>query len=149
MKMILLSIMILTANSSPIMPLLMGEDVASMQVVRSLPGQQGHMYKNTDKTGKITITKVVRWINASKPVGGPAEFGKYPMLIKVRMNDGRLITVSQAYKWVHGTMTDGSGFSQATPIKGEIVIRNGSNTMRAKSPELYDWLQEGYKQEKS
>ncbi|MGM0884972.1 MAG: hypothetical protein ACQEXQ_28505 [Bacillota bacterium] len=140
MKMILLSIMILTANSSPITPLLKGEDVTSMQVVRNMPGEQGQMYKNTDESGKTTITKVIGWINASKPVDGPAEFGKYTILLKVRMNDGRLITVSQAYKWIHGTLADGRGFSQSARIKGEIVIRNGSNLIRKKSPELYDWL---------
>ncbi len=40
MKIILLSIMILTANSSPLM-LLKGEDVESMQVARNAPAEQG------------------------------------------------------------------------------------------------------------
>ncbi|WP_409343374.1 hypothetical protein [Paenibacillus sp. MBLB4367] len=140
MKIILLSIMILTANISPKMPLLRGEDVTSMEIVRNMPGEQGHMYINADESGKATISKVMGWINASEPVDGLAEFGKRTILLKVRMNDRRLITVSQAYKWVHGTLVDGRGYSQAFPIKGEIVIRNGSNLIRTKSTELYDWL---------
>ncbi|WP_146762468.1 hypothetical protein [Paenibacillus contaminans] len=141
-----MSIMILTATGSPIIPLLKCEDVSSMQVVRNTPGEQEQMYKNTDGPGKNRITKVVEWINNSKLVSGSAEFGKYPMLIKIQMNDGTLITVSQAYKWVHGTMPDGSGFSHATPIKGDIVIRKVSETIRATSPELYEWIQEDCKQ---
>ncbi|TFE25202.1 hypothetical protein [Cohnella luojiensis] len=147
MKTVLLFIMILTANYSPIISLLKGEDVASMQIVRNMPGEQGHIYKNTDQSGKTTITKVIGWINTSKPVSGPAEFGKYPMLIKVQLNDGRLIIVSQAYKWFHGTMADGRGISHSAPIKNEIVIRNGSNMFRAKSLELYGWIEEVCKQE--
>lgn len=118
-----------------------------MQVVRNMPGEHGHIYKNTDQSGKTTITKVISWINTSNPVSGPVEFGKYPMLIKVQMNDGRLIIVSQAYKWVHGTMADGKGFSYSAPIKNEIVVRNGSNTIRAKSLELYGWIEEVCEQE--
>ncbi|WP_409345182.1 hypothetical protein [Paenibacillus sp. MBLB4367] len=147
MNMFLLSIMILTVTSSSIIPLLKGDDVTSMQVVRNMPGEYEQMYKNTDGSGKDRITKVVGWINSSKIVGGMAEFGKYSMLIKIQMNDGRLITVSQAYKWVHGTMPDGSGISHATPIKGDIVIRTGLKTIRASSPELYEWIQEDCKQE--
>ncbi|MEV5027875.1 hypothetical protein [Paenibacillus sp. LPE1-1-1.1] len=73
-------------------------------------------------------------------------FKRRPMVINILMNDGKKKIVSPAYKCVYTTLVNGNGLKQCAPVNGEIVLRNGSNKIRAKSPELYEWLQNGWKQ---
>lgn len=49
------------------------------------------------------------------------------------------------YDCVSKTNADGSGTKTCTPAKSEIVLNNDSNKIRAESPELYEWLKEGWK----
>lgn len=127
------------------------EDIASLQVVGGLPSTKGSpLYQNAEETGKTIITKIVGWINSSKPVGVQKEYGKhgYPMLVELKMNDGKIIIVEPGYKCVSKTNADGSGSKSCTSVKGEIILSNDSNKIRAESPELYEWLNEGWKKEK-
>jgi hypothetical protein len=130
--------------------LLKVEDIASLQVVGGKPGTKpSPLFQNTDKSGKTIITKIAGWINASKPISGQTEYGKhgYPNVVSLRMNEGKIITVEPAYDCVSKTNADGSGTKTCTPAKSEIVLSNDSNKIRAESPELYEWLKEGWKKE--
>src|ERR1700730_2973170 len=127
------------------------EDIASLQVVGGEPGTKGSpLYQNTEETGKTIITKIVGLINSSKPVGLQAEYGKhgYPMVIELKMNDGNFIFVEPGYTCVSKTNADGSGSKSCRSVKNEIDLSNDSTKMRAESPELYEWLNEGWKKEK-
>lgn len=127
------------------------EDIASLQVVGGLPGTKGSpLYQSTNETGKTIITKIVSWINSSKPIGVQKEHGKhgYPMVIKLKMNDGKFMYVETGYTCVSKTNADGSGSKSCTTLKGEIVLSNDSTKIRAESPELYEWLNAGWKNEK-
>ncbi|AZN39917.1 hypothetical protein [Paenibacillus albus] len=127
------------------------EDVASLQVVGGLPGTKGSpLYQSTNETGKTIIAKIVSWINTSKPTGVQEEYGKhgYPMVIELKMNDGKFMYVETGYNCVIKSNADGSGSKSCTTVKGEIVLSNDSTKMRAKSPELYEWLKAGWKNEK-
>jgi hypothetical protein len=115
-----------------------------------LPGTKGSpLYQITEETGKTIITKIVGWINSSKPVGVQAEYGKhgYPMVLKLKLNDGKFIFVEPGYTCVSKTNADGSVLKSCTSVKGEIVLSNDSIKMRAESPEFYGWLNEGWKKE--
>jgi uncharacterized membrane protein len=139
----------LNSNAANTQPLKV-EDIASLQVLGGLPGRAGSpLYQNTKETGKTIISKIVGWINASKPVDGQTEYGKhgYPMVINLKMNDGKMIIAEPAYNCVSKTNADGSGSKSCTSVEGEIVLSNDSSNMRAESPELYEWLSEGWKKE--
>ncbi|MDQ0896424.1 MULTISPECIES: hypothetical protein [unclassified Paenibacillus] len=131
--------------------LLKAEDISSIQVVGGLPGtKHSPLFQNTDGAGKTTISKIIGWINTSKPISGQTEYGKhgYPMVISIKTDDGKMITVEPAYDCVSQTNVDGSGSKTCTPAKSEIVLRNDSNKIRAESPELYKWINEGWEEEK-
>ncbi|MDQ0888820.1 hypothetical protein QFZ81_003908 [Paenibacillus sp. V4I9] len=130
--------------------LLKTEEIASLQIVGGLPGtKHSPLFQNTDGNGKTTVTKIASWINASKPIRGQTEYGKhgYPMVVSLKMNDGKMITVEPAYDCVSKTNTDGSGSKTCTPAKNEIVISKDSNKIRAESPELCKWLSDGWEEE--
>ncbi|MFC5651394.1 hypothetical protein ACFPYJ_20215 [Paenibacillus solisilvae] len=147
---VVVSIIILTAWNSSTTQLLKVEDIASMQVVGGLASTKpSHLYQSTEEIGKITITKIVDWINSSKPIGGQKEYGKhgYPMVIEIKKNDGKIITIEPAYNCVTKTYAGGRT-KTCISVKGEIVLSIDSDRIRAESPELYDWLKEGWKKEK-
>jgi|HigsolmetaGSP11D_1036233.scaffolds.fasta_scaffold12686_1 hypothetical protein len=130
---------------------LIAENIESLQVVGGLPGtKHSPLFLNTEEAGKSTITKIVGWIHSAKPVSGQTEYGKhgYPMVISIKMDDGKMISIEPAYDCVSQTNADGSSSKTCTSIKDEIVYSNDSIKIRAKSPELYEWLKEGWKQEK-
>lgn len=136
------------------------EDVASMQVVGGLHGTKpSTLYKISDATGKALITKIVGWINSSDPLGTQPEYGRhgYRMLLKIQMNVGKPIYVEPGYKCVTlkspPADIDISDQTQIDTMKScgvlidEIVLSNASINLRAKSPELYEWLSKGWKTE--
>jgi hypothetical protein len=126
-------------------------DVESLQVVGGLPGVKGSpLFLKTDTHGKAMISKAVEWINSSKIADGTTEFGKhgYPMVVRLKMNDGKIVIVEPAYNCILKTNEDGSGSKTCTPVKDEIVLSKDSKQIRLTSPEIYDWLQKGWKQEK-
>ncbi len=126
------------------------EDVASLQVVGSLHGIKGSpLYQTADETGKATIRKIIDWINSSKPAGVQKDYGRhgYPMVIKIKMNDGKIITVEPGYKCVSYKLSNGNGLKTCSYVKDEIVLRDDSNQIVAKSPELYEWLIKDWKKE--
>lgn len=122
------------------------QDVESLQVVGGLPGTKGSpLYRQTDDKGKSIIAKIVGWINSSKPVSGQTEYGKqgYPMFVNLKMNDGKMYRIEPAYNCV--SVSDNS--KTCTPVNDEIVLNQGSTKIRLASPELYEWLDNGWKQE--
>ncbi|WP_219834260.1 hypothetical protein [Paenibacillus sp. R14(2021)] len=139
---IILSLTILTAWKSPSKQIVQVEDVVSMQVVRNFPGApDSPLCEMTNEQERTIIFNLIGRINSSKPVHGSAEFNKYPTVIKIIMNDGKTMTISKAYNWVHTRNADGSGFSSSSGIKDEIVIRYDSKRFQAKSKELFNYLQ--------
>ncbi|RAU92729.1 hypothetical protein [Paenibacillus sp. YN15] len=138
---VILFITVMTACNSA-SQLVKVEEITSIQIVRNMPGEHGVFYKDNDEIGNLKIKKFVRCINSSIPISGSTEFGKYPMIIKVEMKDGKVIIVSQAYTWTHKTLTNGNVFSSAVPKKDEVIISYGTARLRAKSPELYEWLKD-------
>lgn len=66
----------------------------------------------------------------------------------IELKDGKFINVETGYKCVSKTNADGNGSKSCTSVKGEIVISNDSTKKRTESPELYEWLNEGWKKEK-
>jgi hypothetical protein len=130
---------------------LIAENIESLQVIGGKPGtKHSPLFQNNEEAGKAIITKIVAWIHSAKAVSGQTEYGKhgYPMVISIKMNDGKMISIEPAYDCVSKTNADGSGIKTCTPIKDEIVYSNDSNKIRAESPELYEWLKESWKQEK-
>lgn len=147
--MVVLSIVIVSAWSLPKSQMLKFEDVASVQVVQSLRGVKGSpLFEMKDEKGKTTIAKVVRWINASTPLGTPKDYGKvgYPESIRIVKNDGKEIMVTQAFKCDFLPLSNVT-LKKCSTVKDEIVLEDGSNKIQAKSPELFEWLQNGWKQE--
>lgn len=126
------------------------EDVASLQVVGSLHFVKGSpLYQTTDETGKAKIRKIIGWINSSKPLGVQKDYGRhgYPMVIKIKMNDGKIITVEPGYKCVSYKLSNGNVLKTCSYVKDEIVLRDDSNQILVKSPELYEWLIKDWKKE--
>lgn len=127
------------------------EEVASLQVVGGLYGKEGSpLYLNTEQGGKTTLTKIVGWINSSNPVDGQTKFGKhgYPMYADLKMNGGKLMTIEPAYSCTINSDLIGNDTKSCSPVKGELVLSIDSNEFRVKSPELSEWLEEGWKQDK-
>jgi hypothetical protein len=146
-----LQIMNTTENQHTPMQSLIAENIESLQVIGGLPGtKHSPLFQYTEEAGKATITKIVVWIHSAKPVSGQTELGKhgYPMVISIKLDDGKMISIEPAYDCVSKTNADGSGTKTCTPIKDEIVFSNDTNKIRAKSPELYEWLKESWKLEK-
>lgn len=125
-------------------------EITSLQVVGGLPRTKGSpLYLSSEKSGMTIISKVVAWINDSTIISGQTEYGKhgYPMVISLRTNEGKTITIEPAYDCISLKNTDGSSSKTCTPVDGEIVLSNESESIRAESKVLYDWLKESWKQE--
>ncbi|SFS76823.1 hypothetical protein [Paenibacillus sp. BC26] len=126
------------------------EDVISLQVVGSLHGIKGSpIYQTSDVTGKFMITKVIDWINSSTPVGIQPDYGRhgYPMVLKIKMSDGNIISVVPAYKCESNKLENGNLLKACSNVNDEIVLYNNSGQIRAKSPDLYKWLTGDWKKE--
>jgi hypothetical protein len=145
--------MITSSPSSPsltIQETIKTENVESMQVVGGLPGASSSpLYLSAESTGKVVISKVIEWINDSKPINGQTEYGKhgYPMVISLIMKNRKTLEVEPAYECVIHKNDNGSSTKSCSPVKGEIVLSKDSNKIRLTSPKLYEWLEKGWQQD--
>ncbi|WP_274654365.1 hypothetical protein [Paenibacillus humicola] len=143
----------------PINRILQIEDIASIQVVGGPPRTKpSPLYKFSDGTGKALITKIGGWINSSVPLGTQPDYGRhgYPRILKIQFNAGKPIFVEPGYKCIKLKKSPADIYIPETQtvtikscgaIKDEIVLSSVSINLRAKSPELYEWLIEGWKTE--
>ncbi|WP_194542764.1 hypothetical protein [Paenibacillus sp. JZ16] len=69
------------------------------------------------------------------------EADKVPLLLKINMINGNLITLEPAYN------CKGRLIKTCTPVDGEIVLTKNKNKIRFTSQELYDWINVGWKYE--
>jgi hypothetical protein len=90
------------------------------------------------------------WLNSSVPTDGPTNFGKhgYPLNLKIIMTNSDSAEVEPAYNCVTQTNADGSSTKTCNVVKREVIFTHDKSSIRLISPELYDWIQEGWKQEK-
>jgi hypothetical protein len=127
------------------------ENVISMQVLGGLASTNpSPLYKNNTAIGKEMITKVVAWINSSAPIGEQPDYGKhgYPRVLKIQLSMDTLY-VEVGYKCVtsnspppglFGPEGQIASFKSCSEVKDEIVLSNNKLNLRAKSPQLYEWL---------
>lgn len=126
------------------------ETILSLQVVGGLPGTSGSsVIPNREPRGTEIIAKVIGWIHSAKPAGGQTEYGKhgYPPVIDIKTRNGVPIAVEPAYDCVVKTEAGGSSSKTCTPADGEVVISRESARVRLEAPDLYGWLQGGWKAE--
>jgi hypothetical protein len=139
------------AEAAPNLELLAESSVESMQIEGGLPGTPGSaLYSKSDANGVAVITKVTGWLNASIPTDGPTNVGKhgYPQDLKVVMANGDTAVIEPAYNCVAKTNDDGSSQKTCSAVKREVIFTHDKSSVRLISPELYDWVQGGWKQEK-
>ncbi|WP_336770966.1 hypothetical protein [Paenibacillus sp. MMO-58] len=122
-----------TFNTSTIRNLKV-DDVNSIQVVTG-----PHL---RDELGIEAIKQVVNWLHLSKETKLTGKFDKRPAMLKIKLNDGRLLIVTKAVRWIHTNNPDGSGFSRSIPIQDEILINFDSKRIQVKSPDLFNFLTE-------
>jgi len=124
------------------------ENVQSLQVVS---GRAGHeklspLFRANDGKGKLIITKVVKWINSTKPadgmIGSGSVKGGLPDYIEMKTNSGELFQVHLAWDCFHGT-----GWTTCNTVKGEVNIYDKHGGKRVSSLELYNWIKDGWKSE--
>jgi len=101
------------------------------------------LYQSSDVSAKATIGKINGGINSSTLVGIQPEYGRY---LKIKMNNGKAIFVEPGYKCVTRELPDHI-LKKCYAVKDEIVLSLDSKQVRAKSPELYEWVMEGWKKE--
>lgn len=96
------------------------ENVISMQVLGGLASTKpSPLYKNNTVIGKEVITKITAWINSSVPIGEQPGYGRHGLFVP----EGQI-----------------GIFKNCIEVKDEIVISNTELSLRAKSPQLYEWL---------
>lgn len=138
-----------------LLPSLQADHIQSLQVVGGMVGtKHSPQYGNSDITGKSVINKFAMWIHTAAPTGIQPEYGKhgYPMVIRIMMDDGSELSVEPAYECVSTTYEDGRVHKTCNSVPDEVAISSSAfdpntNAVRVRSPEIYDWLQEGWKQE--
>ncbi|WP_219834286.1 hypothetical protein [Paenibacillus sp. R14(2021)] len=127
---------------------LITEDVQSLQIVSGMAGHAklSQMFRTNDKRGQLIIAKVVIWINSAKPVNGMVGAGSVkgglPNYIEMKTDSGELYQVHLAWD-----CTSGSGWTNCNTVKGEVNIYDKDGGKRVSSPELYDWIKNGWKSE--
>jgi hypothetical protein len=134
----------------PIQQFLNAGDVNSLQVAGGLPSNEkpNPLWKEEAKGTKV-ISKVMGWLNSSEIVNGETNWGKhgYPNILNFYLNSGQIAVVEPAYNC--DTTKDDKGYvtKRCTTANDEIIFNYESKHIRLKSPELYDWLQGGWKNE--
>ncbi|WP_435171372.1 hypothetical protein [Paenibacillus glycanilyticus] len=131
---LVVALLILPAFNTSTVRNLKVEDINSIQVVTG-PQHSGEL-------GNEEITHVINWLHLAKKTKVTGGFDKRPTVLKIKLNDGRLLVVTKAVRWIHTNNPDGSGFSQSIPIQDEILINFDSQRIQLKSPELFNWLTE-------
>jgi hypothetical protein len=139
------------AESARNLELLTKSLVESMQMEGGLPGTPGsELFSKSDVKGSAVIAKVTGWLNASIPTDGPTDVGRhgYPQDLKVVMANGDTAVIEPAYNCVTKVNDDGSSEKTCSVVKREVIYTDNKTSVRLISPELFDWLQIGWKQEK-
>lgn len=97
----------------------------------------------TDGYDERIIRRIINWINTSSPSEQATELegDKVPLLLKINMIDGDLITLEPAYN------CKGRLIKTCTAVDGEIVLTKNKKKIRLTSQELYDWIIVGWKHE--
>ncbi len=118
-------------------------EVSSMQVVRLKGTDDSRIFSMTDGYDERIIRKVINWINTSSPSeqATKLEGEKAPLLFRINMLNGDLITLEPAYKCI------GRLIKTCTAVDGEIVLTKNKKKIRLTSQELYDWIIVGWKYE--
>lgn len=136
------------------------EDVVSIQVNGGLPmlsSKQALLLNMNNPKDKDLITKVVTWLNNSRQINGQVNYGRhgYPNTMKIKLKDGE-INIEPAYNCYTKKFDNGGSQTTCVPTKGEVVFEvdkanekygglKSVKRTRLKSPELYSWLQGGWK----
>lgn len=117
------------------------EDVLSIQVNRKDGGSR--LFEERDGYEEVTVNKVVKWINTSKPFEGPTEIelNKTPISkLEIKMKNGDIVIIEPAYHCIFE-----NGTKICTIEDGEVIYRKNKMISRLKSIELFDWLLVGWK----
>lgn len=138
------------------MPLLSVADIVSLQVNLGLPSNRKPPLLNSmnEYDNKI-IKKVVNWLNSSETIGNEKFYGKhgYPTTVSIKLRNGDYIFIEPAYIINVTKKRDGNTTFTGSQIKGEVVFekRNQDDKLlkriRLKSPEVYDWLKEKWRED--
>ncbi|MCJ8015302.1 hypothetical protein MUG84_26915 [Paenibacillus sp. KQZ6P-2] len=118
-------------------------EVSSIQVFRLKGTDDSRIFRMTDGYDERIIRRVINWINTSSPSeqANELEGGKVPLLLKINMINGDLITLEPAYNCKGGLI------KTCTAVDGEIVLTKNKKKIRLTSLELYDWIIVGWKYE--
>lgn len=111
-------------------------EVSSIQVIRLKGTDDSRIFRMTDGYDERIIRRVINWINTSSPSEQATELeaDKVPLLLKINMINGDLISLEPAYN------CKGRLIKTCTPIDGAIVLTKNKNKIRLTSQELYDWI---------
>lgn len=148
----LISVLLISAFASPKseeqLEAMDSGHVISVQLTGGRPGMPHRNYQ-WNKNDPV-VHKITRWISDAKPVQGQIEYGRHgnPMSVRLTLENGKVIDAEPAFNCVSVTLSDGGGMTTCTPVIGEIMIKSGSSKIRAASLEMYEWLTDGYKDEK-
>lgn len=118
-------------------------EVSSIQVIRLKGTDDSRIFRMTDGYDERIIRRVINWIDTSSPSEQATELEaeKVPLLLKINMINGDLITLEPAYN------CKGRLIKTCTAVDGEIVLTKNKNKIRLTSQELYDWIIVGWKYE--
>lgn len=149
---VVLSVMVLAGCSTVPKELLRTEEVVSLQVAGGIPSSHADYPKpflQDNSEGQKVISKLIGWLNASEVTEGQTEYGKhgYPTTLEFKLKDGKAAEVEPAYNCETKPAEDGGSFKHCEPVKGEIVLTLDNKKIRLKSPQVYDWLQGGWKED--
>ncbi|GIO30707.1 MULTISPECIES: hypothetical protein [Paenibacillus] len=124
-----------------------GEGIVTVKLVGGKPGDD--MRGTTWTKGDPIIAKMAEWLEQAKPIPGQTDYGRhgYPMAAELTTESHQRMRVEPAYDCVSVTYPDGSGIKTCTPAENEIVISRGEEKRRAISPDMFEWLNNGYKHE--
>lgn len=150
----LLSIVIIAACSSikaqAIGPIVQVESVSSLQVLGGLPGSKDSpLYRPANGAEIAAITKIAGWINRSSSVRDETQFERhgYPNVLRIVTKDGKQIDAEPAYHCESRKLDDSRTLKTCGIIDDEVLLSDGSTRLRLHSPELFDWIITGWKQE--
>ncbi|WP_219835083.1 hypothetical protein [Paenibacillus sp. R14(2021)] len=126
--------------------------VASVQIRGGLHSTApSPLYTFQTPEGRSVIAKIRNWYNAAVPLGLQPEYGRhgYPRTLHIRLQTGKEIVIEPAYDCFSKSLSNGFVEKSCFSVGGEIAIYAGSLSLRAKSAELYDWINTGWKQERA
>ncbi|MDB5054072.1 MAG: hypothetical protein JWM44_2122 [Bacilli bacterium] len=146
------SVKVMETTASAQIPELFAEDVVSLQLLSGFPSVEGLKAFQQDNSNDFQqITKVIGWLNSAKLTHGETIIAKhgYPKTMQINFKNGIIAEIEPAYKCSITTNADGSGTKTCPQVENEVLLSYGSKYSWLKSPELYTWLQGGWKQDNS